>query len=412
MSASIAGSEGGSCGINYSLFAKLERTAGIFKYKIEDTKPIVVLPVLTPGNMPRTPVVIGPLSNRVVFCCCFDRGKFDLGLASPSNWFAPNEAFEVNYVVQNDSHARIEDLKIGFYEKISWSANGYHRWTTRPVYTSLQGTAVSSLVPLKRHPEKAVLSMEELHRILVNGTNKYPMMIPSTVFPSYHGTLITSTHALSMLVMTPSGTSNPSIECPISIAYKAAVPMNAPGMSVQMVVPNGNGVTPSYSGNSVVPVVEAYPVSTGMSLNSQGYQPVPTVEVPNLSTPSAPPATLEVSSSYQSWISSFKSSFHQVQDIRNCSANEIQSWNTTQFTEIFSSIRSSIDCVTVVELIIEKRSSITCDLILAAILASSTLMRGDMVRRFVVKCIDKENYPILKQGLSELDFMECSKLFR
>ena len=260
------------CSITYSLEAKLTREGGLFKkYKIEDTKEVIVTPIFTtvPAFEPRTPVVVGPVPTEF-HSCCFNRGKVELGISALS-WYLPNEVIEVSFVIQNDSYESIEELYIGFYEIVRWKTANFSQFEEKKAEIKIT-PSLADLSSVRRGGK--ALNGEELYQDLVNKKKKVALTIPSWALPCFSTRYITVTHAVVMRgIIAAKDEYDASrylrIEYPFTLHWKTLAPGGTLPPSLKSLI----GV------NDAIDVAEdVAPVSLDPNHTIGGYRPVSTMD--------------------------------------------------------------------------------------------------------------------------------------
>jgi hypothetical protein len=436
MSASNPSSEGGRCEVKYEIEAKMHRR-GWMKWDVKGIHPFIVLASPVP-NIPSFSTYLPPVEYPLTFMCCYNAGNVRVGLSTENSLLAAGQGCDVNYVVQNNSTKRIKGLQLQLLEVSSWSAQGYRRSATVPLYSVRleQGDLQFDLSPSMKNPQDsrtvggydAVITnpdiLEELKTVLDSRRFRQPIAIPDSAHATMQGNLICVEHLLKLRVFTTFGTNNQEVSSKV-IVHRCGLPTS--GGTVANAFIGQNQQTQSIKKPSIyqtnqpsaqaIQAPQQLPPDWNAVIAEAAVIPTPyfatAVVVNEKETPGATEYTVAAPQvSYQGIANLFQilsKTYDQTGEFTkwcNQEENKVEDLTPEHFTRLFKVLKNTFDQITIVNQLAMTHSAITCAHIAGAITSCALLVKIDVAKKLSVKCIDKtENKTVVRDQLSPFEWM-------
>jgi len=158
-------------------------------------------------NCVNGPIDLPPETQRVNKCCCFNQGTMTLKADLDNDALIPNQTYNLNYGIQNDSTVQIEGFQIVLEEHIEFSAN--HR--TEKSKRNLIKLCKSGFVLGDNDGLNPRLLSD------IGNTRHEQLCIPRSARTSHSGSLIEIYHRLLIIAKTECCISNPESCIEVSI---------------------------------------------------------------------------------------------------------------------------------------------------------------------------------------------------
>ncbi len=221
-----------NCSIRYEATGVVHNPQKTWLGGVEDkylsaTTPFAVFSGLT--SIPYSPLYVDPKFVPMNCCFCFDQGSILLGMSCDSSVWVPGEVHRINYMVQNNSKAKIKAIKFELVESIQFHANSHsHRSNVEHMERRLEATAERNetkieLALLEKHENPITNTPDQLlglKKHLDSGNVSLDVTLPAHARVSYQGSIIFVTHSIVMTVITTFGTSNIETVCPITVVNR------------------------------------------------------------------------------------------------------------------------------------------------------------------------------------------------
>ncbi len=440
------GGYGEYCRIVYKLKVQL-RGSWFNNNKQEYEIPMMMAP------MPINPVAynIQPFSEKVKFCCCFDRGSIMFGASVDDTRVARGEQVNISFACLNESTAEIEYVSARISEKIWWSAHGHSsRSTNILVSRTFQRTERMdklSKSELKRsrdsdssnESQQRALTHNNLKKVfdaITNSENMVSLFIPHTANHTYRGQCCGVEHILTIEIKTSFGVSNPKVRIPLQIGAASekshqdvptptAPPSHwniaPPEPEIEVPVPSlpvPSAPPPNWEADVVVsPIVapSSNQVYVGAVVESEqeedDMQPtVPVVPVPVI-VPTNGPSIQGLIDELNVSVSASSVVKQRVED--EVWKNQVFATLTPQqFVKIVCSISIEFDQAEVAATIAPVVNQFTCQYVIATIRRVSEWLRITMIRRLLPHTVDlAQNSGSILSELSDWEKMSTEKDF-
>ena len=412
MACRIGGENGGSCEVIYTLEARIHRR-GWIKWDIHTKKPVTVASIRDPMTVPRIQGFVQPHEEKVFLCCCINRGTIGIGMNTPSTSLSVRDQFSANYVIENNSTAKVKAVEFRVMEHIHWSAGGHTMSHSHEAfYVRLQGAAlkgdVNTVYKRGVAPGDSVKMVERLMAMLEDNMGGVRGQI-NAKYSTFNGTLIQVRHALEMKVCTAFGSSNPTISIPLILYFPSVsgfVDTHTGREFPQPSAPEHTAVPSDWHAQVYAPVALPVPMYTKSAPVNSEHEVPTSIDAPAPYNPAASGfpdllhrlnTTFDAPSAFSSWLG------------EGSNSAIVESLSPADFSQLFGAIRTMLDQVIVAERIAANRSRISCQHIAAAAAASFDVVRTDVVARLAEKVSDKENIAAVKQVLTPYQFIVVEK---
>ena len=222
------GDDGHHAKIAYTLEARLHRN-GVLSWDVRNSVGLTMYTNNTP--LPINPVCIEPVTTKVLYWCCIDKGNMVLGTKVNSATIRENENAIVDFAVYNNSEATVKAVVVDISTRIGVSASGHSASMHRHVLD--KRIDKSELKHVDKTNKEAAADASQVNALLKseldNGSNQ--VAVPVITIPTYKGTNITVQSWLDTSIRTPFCVDDPSLQ--INLVVVGATKPNVDPVAIQ-----------------------------------------------------------------------------------------------------------------------------------------------------------------------------------
>lgn len=212
-----------SCSISYHCVAELSRD-GILAGNVKGYR-VVRMNEEPSRSLPMQPMLLRPFTSKVTFMCLNSRGTMTFGGIVNSTNLCTTEKLRLDFEICNESTSRVKSVIIYItrYEELRAGSIARVGFVNRVCSMRVNLVNMVGANPLQKNGDGVVDRNAILKRI-AEGKYSFGVYVPigAVSRSSYSGKLITIRYELTMTVRTTFGTTNSSINIPMTFA--CAVP--------------------------------------------------------------------------------------------------------------------------------------------------------------------------------------------
>ena len=212
----------GSCSLRYTCEAVLTSPGALWGTSEHKSQLAEIQLAGAHVDLPPQPQMLNPRSDRINFCCCFDKGTLNSGSALDKTTVSNGEQLQTRIAFENHSTCRMKAVEFFLWEDVTCHAAGHSRskriarFRTRILPEQL-GTAFA---PLAVKPE-ALNDQEVLQRLwgALSGAGSAGSVLVSIdqCANDYNGVTVSVRHVLEIKIDTPFGYNNPNHEARVYV---------------------------------------------------------------------------------------------------------------------------------------------------------------------------------------------------
>eukprot|EP01040_Poterioochromonas_malhamensis_P011915 gene11915-13000_t len=368
----------------------------LLTHNVTHKQPLYLLPV-QPAVEELLPAYAPPRRIKLYYFDAIPAGRVILGLFTPTSILSPGEQFLVSYVVCNQSSRQLVGFEITVFEEILWSLNTRNTSIRQIKLCTISSSQVDQINLSFPHQRSILTSSEDqqildsnilsqLKQSLDSMQSTATGIISMAARPTFTGTLVAVRHFINMRVITPYGTNDAEINLPIIIEAPSATIVTQDALQSSIIVEDRD--LPSALPTDWAPVV-AEPVQVTCQQDAGeseeeavDAQAVGDIEVIDSITPTVDePEQVGVNNTSKDHPLSTMKAWLQENN-----ADELTS---DDFLAFYQLISNPSDQIGLTNLLVEYCSFFTCQHVMKALEGCHKMVRIEVTRRLLVKCIDK-----------------------
>eukprot|EP00904_Undaria_pinnatifida_P000771 jgi/Undpi1/10695/HiC_scaffold_29.g13143.m1 len=240
----------GECSVAYTFEARLHRP-GLLKFNVTAKSDLKVLG--KPQEVvAAAPVLVGPETERVKACCCFNKGSMSIGFEADRSVVAVNECLGLTIIARNDSSTIVKNMHVEILQECTWFAHGHRERVKRSVAAiTVERSHLGEVmhpVGEGEHRGRSATAVESAARMhlqeLLAGDagTRYELQVPNNCLLTLESSLIKVKHFLRVRLKTPICINSPDIRMPLRVHAGVRLGGQAPPEASPVGLPSVGGV--------------------------------------------------------------------------------------------------------------------------------------------------------------------------